>query len=604
MKENYYFAAMSIINGSRLNVGDDLPQIEVISESGEKYSGFQTNEVPTYFYMEKLAKKGHLFDHMEFFVTRECMEKRFKIEKQEKTTCEYLRDRFVQEINRLREKYGSIDEIICKKYEGETENYLDRVLNYRLIENTSDNGDLYNKLSEALNINLADACVYMDMTGGSRLSQIVSLLLMRIMENLGAKVEMIIYVDITQGAKIIDATDNYRICRLIELKDNEVNFAKEAEKIGIAKNIDLEEIQLVASLKADVSNSIKSVGEQNIKKLDVIDNKTSGNSLIERKKEHSVRQIKETVNIKNPFTRLNKLDDEKLIVSFYEEGVYAFYEVGLIRDRENGRSFRKNLNNSQLQKQQREVKELIQQMLFYYNMDNRGNKVKGQPYFHSVIGECQRIIHLLSEHTEISPLPLWESRCDVGDDFYKNYRNRYGMFYGTELNEKLLEEYQHCHGQINTCDNSFLKMWGHYQIVYANYGFPFQFVCKNVFYAEIRKYYIDKVSELMKEIDGQKKRLENEDYIEKLKEMANTLTERIPLRVDCNKLRIDESILNEQGLEKNGFMKILAERMERVRPYRNDIAHKLQIYSTEQKKELSSEIRQWVKEYETLFFEM
>ncbi len=577
MKENYYFAAMSLINAYRLKAGEELPRFEVVTESGKKHYGFHTNEIPTYYYMEKLAEQGQLFDHMEFFVTRECMEKHYTIEGREMTTCEYLVECFRKELENLRLEYTTIDHRLSEQFDGSASQYLDKVLHYSLIENTGDNGELYRKLNEALKRDLTDTRIYMDMTGGSRLSQIVSLLLMRIMENLGAEVATIIYVDITQDAKLVDATNNYRICRLIEEKDNDVNFALEAKKLGIEKEVNLEEVKLVESLKADTLNSIKGAGEQTISRIEAIEKKESGQSLVDRKRDQNVRRIRENISINNPFTKLKRFETEKLITGFYEEVAYAFYAVGLIAGREKhiGKDERKRYSGNGAEKQQREIKELIKQMLFYYILDNRGNEVRnGQLYFHSVIGESHRLLQYLSGHMEISPIQFWRSRCDVENAAYDSYYNRYPVFPGKLLNKKLIEEYQMNHGSAYGGNASFIDKWYHYQTVYANYGFPFHCVCGSEFYPEIRQYYLDKLSELMEELDVFHEQMSNDEYRTKLEQTEKKLTERIPFRVDCDKIHIDAERLKKLGLEKTSFMKELAERMEKVRSYRNDIAHK------------------------------
>ena len=592
MKANYYFAAMSLINPSRISEDGTMKKDEVISDFGEKYIGFQTNEIPTYFFMEQLAKKDQLMDHISFFVTKECLEKRFMIEGHGQTTCEYLQKCFAGYLNVLFEKYPNLKNVFNEKGYTDVPAYLDKILHFSLIEDTSSNRELYDKLSDSLNRDLSDIRIFMDVTGGARLSQIISLLLMRTMENMGAEVAQIVYVDITKGARLIDATNNYRVCRLIEEKDNSVVFANEAKKVGIVdEDVSIEELKKVEEIKVDTGNTIKATRNKEKKQIEKLEQKKTGNSIVDRKKEQQIKDIKKQISIKNPFTKLKSLTTEKIIVNFYEESIYAFCEAGVIQ-------YEKQKDKKREQREQREIKNLIEQILFYYNKDNRGNDVRpGSIYFHSVIGECKRYLDYLQRDLSISPVDFWNSRKNISDMKYSDYRNLYSVFPGKQINQKLIAEYEQNNGKINACDSSFLDKWAQYQIIYANYGFPFMLISDNKYYDEIRQYYLEKVSGLMERLNLVKERSLNE-YSDGIEIVRNNLSYEIPICADCRKMRIDEAHL--KGMDKVAFMQEFAERMEIIRPYRNDIAHKAQRYTMKEKEDIAARLREWSDQYEQL----
>lgn len=617
-KKKYYIAAMSKLIGT----GDVLVKNEEYTvETSTSYFGFQTNEVPSYYLFDRILSDGNVFDKIIILTTKECNQERKVIDNNneyEENTKQYFERKIKEHLlkrgdDRCRNPILKVlslgdSDITFDKL---ADLYVERVITNNYIElstETVSNNDIYINMMEKIGTDRFDEIeIYFDITGGLRLPQFLSMIIIRAMECLKSDVKTVVYANfISTPKRLVDCTSNYRLSNILDgVEDPEeiknrlelvgVNTAEEYDKkivenTYIFNNLIGHQLVLDENTKNEVIQSGMEISQRN-------------SGLVTVTIEEKIKRATEDISINNPFTRLIKkfkingsnnedVKNEDLIVKYYEELIKAFYCIKVINLKGDNEYGIKNLFKS------------VKYSFDYYMFGKPGKG--GKVLFHSVIEEIVSILSQLKENTGLNARELVRSVEMVNCERYADYKNNYPMGINKNRAEDFKKYIETKNIDIKEYDYpDLIKL----QIMYYNYGFPFYYneiFSWNGESQETRTEYLESLNELAIEIDEKRTSLSDDEYRGYLDEVKNNICERIPYKYDTAYWNFDKEVveyaqntLNVNTLEE--FLKKVISQLEIIRPVRNQIVHNKSSINTEDLKyiyKLADDIRKWLKEYE------
>lgn len=600
---NYFIETISLIN--KKLTPETFTEIEYLTPTETTFRGKLTNEGPSKYLMWCLAKEGKLFDKIIMLVTKECVEVPIQAV-HGKTTYEYYIDSMKSYVKQLSTEFDSIKELLDNKYRGSIDEYIRRVFKTVLIPadpSVKESEEIAKTIFPNDEIIEEKTDIHLDFTGGSRVASLVSLLLVRILEAAGAKVKRIVYGNILDKPdRIIDLTENYNgLLEHIEdlanarLSDSSSDMIMVFKEIGLASEQDIVDASQIDLKKEEASRNLKKKSDDKIKKDEEDLDRLSSNSLgiAGVIKKQNTEKAKAS-NKASPFTKLLSFNDERLIVDFYEEVFGILCDLKVILCTVAGESADKQ-------------KEIIKNSIkandnYYIKYNKKGKEIAG------VLQKVKKWISTLKDNSYYEPLKTLKSKSKITAGEYKYISN---MAYVKGLSETHTNAFAEYLIQSNTEVDSELpvdifKEYSRLQIIYFNCGFPFMCMGANnsEMYPEIKDYYLEKVKKLMTSLDDI--RLQNKNlYINHLNELLenpSALEKEIPYMVEMSVWDVNKAKFNSDD-DKKEFITMLCKRIEKVRPYRNAISHKIanEYSALSAQKAIAAQIREWLREYENAF---
>lgn len=575
------------------------------------FLGYQTNEAPTKYYIWTLAQNKSSIDKMIVIVTKECMNNRYE-HIGNKTTYEFYCTEIEKYIDELAKENSYVNHFLSEKYNGSSKEYLNSIIVPVMVPERMNAREWKGIVNTIVEYGDSDdeMNLYFDFTGGSRVASLISLLMLRIIEIRNAKVKQVIYGDIITdktNPKLIDCTDSYEVLSSIEniaaanySAEKTVNkILKELVKIGLADEEDLKGADELDKLSEKSRNELSRRSEIEIKnedkKLEAEVNTSKG--IVKEAKKKSVDETKKN-NRMSAFRKLkeNIPKDKELITKFHEEIIGVFYDLKVILYRQNDSIDR------------RDPKILIQNAMkanedYYYKISKMGKRTKES----GVIPSVRAWLKALQENDYFWPSKTYKRNCNIKLAYYSKDRGVNGWHVKGVTSQQSIYFDKYLDGvDVDKENESFLDLCT-LQRIYYNYGFPFMCMASgngSDMYPYIAEYYNNVVSEFMNELDKLKKKdfYEYKNELKRLLSNENALEQKIPYLITLDIYEINkEKFTNEE--EAKSFIQTLSARIEKVRLYRNAIAHYInnEYSETEKQKEIADEIREWLDEYESIF---
>lgn len=612
-----------------------LPKGMKVDDIG--FTGCQTNEAPTKYIIWSLAQENQVLDRIFIINTKETIG--FELPHIGITTYAYYCKSIIDYIDELSRENDFLNEYLkthyanynADLYHSSAEAYYYDVTRSKVIsENRSpaEWKELTDSIFEDDNIDL-----YFDFTGGSRISSLISMFTLRIAEIKDAKLKQVIYSDITTAPpRIVDCTNTYKILYEIEHVEKAQGTEKQVtiehevgHRLGWVSDEETRNTQFYDQALSESTTSIKKKSQEDIVRLEktVAEDIQSSSGFSRKSKDSSLENTKKN-NKKSAFlTLLNKVGTdssinainristskiEDLIVRFYEEVIDAFCEINVMQYHAQNLNIAKNRKDS--------IVSVIKANADYYSKSivNKRNQVKKYGLISIVQGWMK---DLLKDSTK-DPVSVMNAHCKITDSVYQGHLDRYKKVVGfsKELTEEFIE-YLKSQDVFDRCptdiDGSRKYLLDNYveivslQQKYYNYGFPYRFVCQGVLLPQVEKYYYDSVERLMRDL-SELRRKNTYDYRQRLKKLAyndEMIESVIPILTEVEEVwTVDYSVLPDN--EKDAFIPTLSARMEKVRLYRNAIAHKANprdnpFRERDRQNEIVKLIIEWLIEYDEKF---
>lgn len=568
-----------------------------------RFSGKQTNEAPTKYFLWSLAARGELFDRILLIVSRECMQLRSEA-LSGRSTFEFFRDAMTAYMEELATEWPKLRRALDEGWGGSARAYLDAVLTPVSVPERMDPAEWQDIVNALFTVGGDAIELYVDFTGGSRVASLISLLLLRILKSENAQVRQVIYADIqdAQDPKLVDCTKSYGILTAIE----EIAGAGAS---GENRNAKINEVfaQYGLTDQSAVERSKKTDAELRraeddlrVKRPPLQEPKTEDSEIVggpaasalQRRVEQREKETLQNEKAKSPFRKLieNKRRPEDLITGFYEAIYLVFYDyhvfVSTIREKD----------------APKQIPNLLKSHDEYYSYQrNYGWTV----YEYGVIPQTKRWLKKLLEMPQYRPLKTFDRGLRIDLREYskwfekERYVNGVSAAYTTVF-ERFLQE-----NGIEISDYSFRTL-SDWERVYFNYKFPF--MCVNVKSAqccpEITDYYLTCVRSLMERLEAlyDSDRQEYQHELKRLIDLDSALESEIPYMMEFKTLWLNREGFTS-GEAADTFIRTLCKRLELVRPYRNAIAHRLTNSNSDPaaQKKMAEEIRAWLREYEADF---
>lgn len=542
--------------------------------------GRHTNEVPSEYYIKKLATKGYCFDKFIMLATNECFSFKYKdrtpgsdrteeietIKYHKKCLAEYIRD---TDLIDNPEEYVETHTLIIS-------------INNTMI--TDDFQKIYQNIVVRSNDKNEPIEIYMDFTGGSRVTAMTLLLITRILESTGAEVKQVIYGNINQDTKSIDdATKSYNLLKAVEeiagakedndyalqkifsiLEENNLDHFDEATKIA-AKEIDDIGMSQASTIKSQSEEIIQSYE----KKMSDFSSRIKGTA------QGFSRQIQSKTIQKSKASSFDKLlqkKDKELIMKFHEELTDVFIEKAIIVPDDNNSTL--SIKN---------FKTLLKDGMYYYQ-HTQGESDYG------VLSTIKSWLEVLKSDLNKNPIDLFNERLDFMNDFYKQNPPRCINPVTTWSNQSFCKLIFDRNVYIEGDDEkSLIIEFFRIQNIYFSYGFPF--MCTNqrgYTHKEIMNHYRELSKKVMRDLQTQKdqNKAAYASRIDQLLQNDSELAKVIPYYAVGAKV--------EKVRDPEKFIKEYLDRLEEVRPVRNIIAHN---GIPDKQKETVAKIRKWIHEY-------
>lgn len=598
---NHFIETLTLIKKESTPDAFEKSIINYTAPNGKNYTGRLTNEGPSKYFIEKLASEGNYFDRMVILATKKCMEN--KIEAVGTTSFEYYKKVMAQFCTEICEKYPSFEGMIKDQYHGDCFEYLNSIIKPVVIPNNPGKKDA----QAIINAIISDdetmdesTNIYLDFTGGSRVASFISILLIRILQACNATVKNVVYANIQEEKEIVDLTENYNLLTTLERiavakdKGKTTDVLKQLSEIiptisdkdmSVAKKLEDTQNQESQNLK-------KGTDDETTKKVEEIDSavneqKGVAGSFLKMGGKKAKEQI-----LSSPFEKLKDMSTNDLILNFYEEIINILYDKGYIIGTQADFS---------PEKIREEIKNSISANDKYYSKINKkGEEIGG------VIFRTLDWLKSLKDNSYFKPDKTFEIKTSIlnGHKYGRTENSKYVCGVNKQMNNEFMEYLKENSIQIQKeISEDMIREFLRLQTIYFNYGFPFACIHNNVTYNDIKDYYFQKVKEFMMSLSELKSK-DSKAYYNRLNELISNrslLEKEIPYMVEMPSIWVfNQSKFEREGIDKDSFIKNLCERLEKVRPYRNAIAHKLKNKFSEfsEKEQLSKEILLWIEEYE------
>ncbi len=589
--------------------------------------GKQTNEAPSKYLMWCLANEGKLFDKTTILVTEECIGEKYRIPGlNNRTTYEYYLDEMKRYLCDLAEEFSEIKDILRQRYNGSVDYYIKNTFDCVLVPSNPSEKEsksivesvVFDNESNGERIRLS-----LDFTGGSRVASLIALLLVRILEITNAELDKVVYANIlTEPFEIVDLSDSYNLLKRVE------NIAK-AKSVGSNQELikELKKMQLVTEKDVDTAEELDIKSEKaarNLKKMSEEKQKEQKNELddITKKAQGIAKMVFKdgtgriiSSNKTSPFKKLlqkNGKDktDREIIIDFHEEIISILWDLDIISyfdDKGNKKPW-------QLQ----EIKNAIKANDLYYS---KYIKYKDRYTKKFITEECgvttvvKKWLKKLESNDKYEPINNLNHHLRIinKEEYGQEYRYKKEKYLRGGISAERTDDFFRYLDENNvilkgtTEKERFIELI-RIQRVYYNCGFPFMCMSANLTndksYPEIMNYYLEKTESLMNFLQSLYV-TDKKAYKELLSELINNdsvLEEHIPYMVEMPvwTINVEKFLSKEAGAE---FIRELCIRIEKVRPYRNAIAHNLEnkFADIRKIKTIAKEIKEWVTEYDKMF---
>ena len=586
---------------------DAFHNIQYYTDSGNCFFGKQTNEAPTKYFIHKLAEKGELLDKIIVLVSDECMSLPIPAV-EENVTYDYYKRTISEFLCSTIQEKDQLQELIDETYAGQLKLYLESVfcpvsITDHLLRSIVD------IICES-NSSVKDQ-LYLDFTGGSRVTSLISLLLARILESTHAEIKQIVYGDIlkrNEPAHIRDCTQQYDLLTVVEniskaqLNPGERNrgIMIELVNLGLIDNMDDEVVVSLDGMEAAAERNMKSPSNvANVVEGKKIKNMIASKSGLTKKMIiDSQEATRQSLKVTEYTKYLTKPTNERLIVDFYESFLWVFINDHVI------------INGNQNQKKDDIKNALDANNAYYYGQSNTAGKKVTVGLLQTVTNWCQLLYNAAVDgKTWVNPSDRCRFLSSLSNPFYEKWRPPY---YPKRINmDKVNAFLSYLEKSGVTLNKASLpemfKTISKFEMLYYNYAFPF--MCCGVgfddsIYPDIYEFYRNTVRDFFEKLEQLKNKSFSE-YKDQLFYYINTegaLESALPYMIKQDAWSINGSKFeNAKGGEL--FVQEYCARMAEVRPYRNAIAHKLanEYSDPEKQRQIAEKIKQWVREYEERF---
>lgn len=617
----YYITALSLVNPERSDI------LRYPFHDGVEYEGIFASEAAARYTISHLAQEGRVVDRFILFMSYDCMAKVFDFgdvalpgqileylsDLHNVSTYQYFSAAVRDEMTNAMKLYPELQSLLSEQYGG-MDGYLDEAMgfsedNMTIISDNPDISELKKAIQEGLGID-ESMQIYMDITGGSRISSLVAMLFTNWYENnWNASVEKVLYASyMGDEPKLIDWTENYEIIQIADPKKrlDELDLNLDNED-GIASIEDMDDLLSIAreAGRRVVSYSVKELESRRCrleKAVEILNEEPPSMEVvlylriflkaIDNLKKTSVERLKD---------RSEQEDKGGFIHAFYESIIENLVDRDLLKP--SSSYIRDN-------KKKRVVKNVIDGVRRYYG-DVKNTKNMG-----GVVGFCYVLIEDLENHKEEDPSERLERRFSLTNETYMGWREPPYPLRGANSNLN-----RHFIGMIRdeinleSMDESGLLEYERLRNLYFNFGFPFCCLDDgNWRHEDVRRYYINAVKRFVKKQIRPKwldySRAKGEIKKEKLAEYTAMLREykdydRLDIEMPAlpmpRSLTINQTKFKGQE-EARRFMDSFNDLYSEARKFRNAVAHpelkKMEYYlDSARQKEMAEKIRVWLDRY-------
>lgn len=588
-------------------------QAMVPSGAGERrFSGQQTNEPQTKYYIWKLAQQKQVLDRIIVIVTKECVED--LVESTEgQTSFQFYQLAIVQFLNELCEENTFFKYWLQKHHGGNAEAYLQAIMKPVMIPERMETAywrSIISMISERPE--KEPLHLYFDFTGGSRVASLISLLLLRTIEgSQGAEVRQVIYSDVQDpnDPKLVECTGNYAIVSSLEQiavasaggEDSSSKITDALILLGIADDTEKAVSQRIDDARGLAEAALRKSDQAHAKEMvSAVDLGAKSTTSIAGGYQRKVLESARAASNTSAFQKLCKRNDATLIKDFHEEIMGILMDEKVIRF--TGKTGKKDPKDK-LKELLKINQEYYEKTLFWFEFDRRTGRSERVSYPAGVCPQVHRWLETLSFNPQMKPLDVLQAFCDVRREEYVCAVNRLTYVNGINARnaERYLQYLEEHHIEPNEYDFFDVDDW---QRVYFNLGFPFACVFNSTVYPEISNYYLQKAKRLMKMLEAQQLQDPNvySDTLKRLLSEPDKLEMEIPLMVKMSQWSVEQTIFASPA-EANSFVTTLCSRIEQVRPYRNAVAHNLEneYRRPERQRDIADRIRGWLEEYDVRF---
>lgn len=592
---NGYLMTLSLLNKrSFFDVeGNAIDQIKFKTNEGIDFYGRQTNEAPTKYIFYQLAQQGKILDNMMILISSECEEKRFDF-LDNKNTYEYFIDIIKEYINNdIKNNYHVLYEQIIDTY-GDIDSYLNKIIMKVAVSSKpeiDEKNDVFESLIRFITIDKEQRNLYVDFSGGSRVSGMVLLTMVRILEKqFNTNIKEVIYADINNQVKKLEVINDYYIS-LKALEDNAIAYkggdiaSEYLETLGMRRSSEIKhESKNLKNLTSESQKAYSDVETEEIRKK-IKDESNKEFTDIIAKEMHSQALKNAKANIHNsPFSKMLNLDNKNLILDFHENLFEIMIDKKYIIQ-----------NKGKSEDFKGDVKSQLKANETYYD---------GQKNYRGVI---QKVVEWLNK--DIADYNnAFRNNINLYNKEYYSFKPKFPRGVRKEYYERFVDYLKENEVYVEGNDDyDLMKEYSRLSNIYFNYGFPF--MCRgdnNKFYSEISDYYLDRVKSLFNYLENYKNNKDSEVslLIEDVKKNgidSELLKKRIPLMLKSELWKINNEKFNDEK-EAQKFIESLYNKVEEVRPYRNAVAHNLhnEYSPIEKQEEIATKIREWLKEYEEI----
>lgn len=650
-KTNVFITALSNIIVGRFEKVNYT--YNIASGEKEEISGFFSGEPGIRIAVREMAEKGQLFDKFIFFCTPETLDKKDISSKEpldiivsgngikfdftnHKCTplgeivtlnsisaFEYIESVIRWEVLKavkgeksaeIRSKLGVIDGDDDKSIVNKIDEYVFRAcrIDGGMPIVVGDNPDI-ERIKNIIERNIKrkdDADIYLDITGGTRIASIISLLFSKWYEqNKLAKVKKVLYSSIMNNreCQILDWTNNYELFDIVDPKVN------------------LEDIKVFNSTLTNVLND-----EKNEKKnLRLFINQSTNEGVSENEIEDRIvflQDVKERLQMIESMSAYKLINEvENAIGQYRVRGIAKMLkeatEEEFSEDKDYGKEIvffngsivdylkRKRIislkieNIIRLNEGYVKTDDLIKKHEWYYNRKGKKGGV-------SVIQKVLTILLKLSKNPNgEGPLEIWKEEQMLDkvewEEPYNNLKGAQGEFNNYFL-DKMDEGKVKMSSGINFKfdKREDILLYEKYRNIYFNYGFPF--ACTgdgDVLFEKTYEYYLNTVDTFFKELQDLYDKPAKDEY----NKAINTYIQEEGDDYRQLKEKIKEYDITEyfkvflgDRIKGKAFISSFKEIYESSRPYRNAVAHpddkRLAEYRKPEKQKVMYEnIRAWLR---------
>ena len=569
------------------------------------FPGQQTNEPQTKYYIWKLAQSNQVLDRILVLVTKECMEQPIEVVGN-LTTYEFYVEAIRCYLEELAKENIFFGKWLSETYAGDTSAYLKNTLKPVMVPERMDSAEWRRIVSMITEKDAEEKLeLYFDFTGGSRVASLISLLLLRIIEEANhAVVKQVIYSDVQNrdDPKLVDCTRNYAILTSLERiavantagEKATRKIVDELVKMGLSDESELTGTEAIDRVQQNADCALRKREREAVREdLSAAERSIKDSSGLAKGFKNNAIQKAKTVNSESPFRSLSKRKD--LILVFHEEIMGILLDLQIVHSK---------LRKDRLVELMKANSDYSEDLWRWNRFNPKTRKYDiGESALVGVYPQLKKWLKLLAAQPSQSAWDVIEQQTDVRlPEYARIVDNRRFLNSATKKHTadfvKYLKE-----KEIASADYAYEQLAG-MERVYLNLGFPFPCCYRGELYYEISNYYLDRTVALFDELEQIRQKDVNayQERMAKLQSVPGELERAVPFMMKMKQWSwSQEKFSSPEAAER--FAKELFERIEEVRRYRNAIAHKLENKYSDPvlQEELAKKIRIWLQEYEERF---